>query len=1272
MRPIHILIVFFILSAEFAGYAQQTVQSADTVRLRVVISSDFPPTNVCMSGCAADHCSDPDDVQSMVRFLLYTNEFDVEGLIASSGTFANIAKKQNILDILNLYDEVDENLRRHDSRFPSADYLRSVTYQGRSGTWGGSVSNNIGGGKDSEASDSIISLVDRPDPRPIWFCFWGDCSNLAQAIWKVQNTRSTEDLKTFLGKIRVYQIAHQDSTIDWLLNNFPDLFIIYSKDTYQGIFGGPGDALGDLTWLDTNIRRNHGPLGAIYPPAAMGVDGLKEGDSPSFMYLVSAAHGMNNPENPGQESWGGQYIRSGTTSHWIDGPGTISISKWKSQYQAEFAQRADWMTRTDSRSVSFKTYMNPVIPGDHADCSLTRIGKDFYTTGSSYNPTPLIYHSTDLVHWEAIAQPVSAAWSGYDDKPGGGCVGGALVYYGNKYWDFFSSAFSMYYVTAEKPEGPWSLPTLMKCPSGLPGLGWDNSIFIDSDSSWYLLVKNGQANNWIVQLGKDGQPSGSIFNLTWLNPAPGYPYDWAEGPVMWKYGGYYYYSFAINVAGGQKVMRSKTLTDDPASWQMPVDLFNENDPRKSGSLFIDPNHSSSVISSDDKTFWVAHPVYTKASEWKGQGRQGLLNEVHYNTNDEPLADYPVNLPLTAPILPGSGIPWMVPKSDFFTPGRLSPEWSFLGYTPSNSYSLSDRPGWLRLSPKSISKANTVIKNDGEHNYSLITKVDFTAKSVNDEAGIQIIRGDETKFVKLAGSLNADGKRIIVFSFESIRYEVLSTSSDTVWLKMIRINHKISGYYSHNARDWIKIGQDIDISIIDSYTDPGFHIWEGTRQGLFVAGNSPAFFDLYIYRDAYTPILASCPANQSGTSPLNSILLDNIHNLDWVLYAGVEFGNPEYDKVADSIQITASGLLDGQVEIWLDSIGTGNKIGNCNIKATGSWNSFKTFSGKIGPATGRHDLYLRFTSSTASKLFQIKWIQFIPVTAHVINARTNLSGDTILLQFDKKMKSPASCLSGFLFYMNSGDSLSINSISLQNSDSTVILVAINPRIYFEDSITFTYSGSFVKSNEGYDLHSYSFSPVKNYSSGYPPSVTSAIVQLNESYGSAVTLKFDRPLADVSTQKVFFTIKVNGKPYTIDTLSGNSDSINFVIASSLNYADTIKISYSGGTVVSLHNGMLADFTDFPVQNMISQPSGMKDIRKNNQVLIYPVPVKSEMNVKSEIEFNKIRIFNPEEKLEMEKRYNENIKTAAIHLNLNKGFYIIELSNEYSSTYSKILIE
>ncbi len=668
------------------------------------------------------------------------------------------------------------------------------------------------------------------------------------------------------------------------------------------------------------------------------------------------------------------------------------------------------------QSPSFKTYINPVIPGDHPDCTITRVGNDYYTTGSSFNTTPVIYHSTDLVHWEAISQPVSASWTSFGDSPGGGCWGGQIVYYNGKYWDYFSRANTMYFVKADDPKGPWSVPVKMSNPSQLPyGLGYDNSIFIDDNNKCYLVVKNGQPNNGIVELGTDGQPTGVVFDLNWLNPAPDYPYSWAEGPVIWKYKGHYYYSFARDVAGGQKVMRSDTLSADQSSWEIPGDFFNENDPLKASSLFTGPNHASQSVMVDDSTSWIIHPVYAKG-EWKGQGRQGLLNQVRYDTTDRPVADYPVNQSFTAPKLPDSGIPWMVPKSDFFSSTKLNPEWSFLGYTTSDKYSLSDRPGWLRLTPKSTIKTNTIIKNDGEHNYSLITRLSFSAKATNDEAGLRIIRGDETSFVKLYSSINANGGKVVGFSFGATKYESENLAGDTVWLKIIRINHSVSGYFSNNGVNWVKVGKNIDISTIDSYSD--FSSWIGTRQGLYVQGN-PAYFDLYIYRDAFTPILAECPANQFGTTrsaPAQGIsVLDNIHSADWALYAGVEFGNGEYYEIPDTVEFYASSATEGgAVEVWLDSIDTGIKIADCNIISTVSWSEFKRFTAPVLPVTGRHDIYLKFTGTGTSKLFLLKWITF----RHPVNAVITSDQSRHLQRisvFPNPAKTHLSIQSGFLFH-----------------------------------------------------------------------------------------------------------------------------------------------------------------------------------------------------------------------------------------------------------------
>ena len=150
-------------------------------KFRIIVSSDFPPFPVTNS--------DPDDVQSMVRFLLYANEFDVEGLIASAGTFSMVAEKKNILAVLDEYDKVDENLRKHDPKYPTANALRAVTFEGKGNNngikiqWGCGkqpVEEIIGKGKDSEASNAIIAAADKPDSRPLWISVWGGPREVAK------------------------------------------------------------------------------------------------------------------------------------------------------------------------------------------------------------------------------------------------------------------------------------------------------------------------------------------------------------------------------------------------------------------------------------------------------------------------------------------------------------------------------------------------------------------------------------------------------------------------------------------------------------------------------------------------------------------------------------------------------------------------------------------------------------------------------------------------------------------------------------------------------------------------------------------------------------------------------------------------------------------------------------------------------------------------------------------------------------------------------------
>ena len=326
-----------------ADPAARAAASLNEPRIRVVVLTDFPPLDVTMNSGPAHKRSDPDDLQSMVRFLLYANEFEVEGLVASSATFANIANKQNLLDILDRYDAIDEKLRQHDKRFPAAAQLRSVTWQGRSGTWGKPWPEIIGVGRDSEASEKIIALLERPDSRPIWFCVWGGSCDLAQALWKIKETHTTAEADRLLAKVRVYLIAFQDGSGQWLVDSFPDLFVIAAKETWMGMFGSS-----DLAWVNANVRNDHGPLSAVYPTVAMGTaPGVKEGDTPSFLHLVSAARGLNDSEQPDQPSWGGQFVRLASgRNHWTDHPsGGQTVRLWSKAFDNDFAARLDWCVK---------------------------------------------------------------------------------------------------------------------------------------------------------------------------------------------------------------------------------------------------------------------------------------------------------------------------------------------------------------------------------------------------------------------------------------------------------------------------------------------------------------------------------------------------------------------------------------------------------------------------------------------------------------------------------------------------------------------------------------------------------------------------------------------------------------------------------------------------------------------------------------------------------------------------------------------------------------
>jgi xylan 1,4-beta-xylosidase len=481
------------------------------------------------------------------------------------------------------------------------------------------------------------------------------------------------------------------------------------------------------------------------------------------------------------------------------------------------------------------TFKNPVLPGDHPDQTLLKVGNDFYTSGSSFhfNPYVPILHSTDLVHWKMIARAVPSNWSEIGEKygPKEGIWQGALAYFNNSFWVFYSlnTGGGQYFSKASNPAGHWSAPVRVN-----DGYGYDNSVFVDEDGRVYMLIKSGQRQNRIRELSMNGQLIGKEMNMDWVNKD--LRFSWAEGPVMCKRNGRYYYFPAGDVSGGQYVLSSPVLTADESSWTIHGSFWPS---AGNNSGFNGPNHISAPVQLADGTWWVLSHSYENG--WEGQGRQGLLHQVHWDANGVPQGVTPSADPLPAPNLPSSGISYNFPKSDDFESTALKLDWHFFNTTNATKFSLTDRPGYMRLKPRA--GTTHILQKDGGKNYSLVTKIEVNAIANGEEAGLRMMNGFDNLYTTIYSGYS-NGKKKIGLAFNGAKTEVDNALGDIVWLKIERAEHEISGFYSSDGKTWKKIGTTINNTALDK-SQPDFNGWVGNSIGLYATGIK-ADFDQFLY------------------------------------------------------------------------------------------------------------------------------------------------------------------------------------------------------------------------------------------------------------------------------------------------------------------------------------------------------------------------------------------------------------------------------------------
>ena len=306
-----IFLMMWLLGLPLAGWSAK-----GELKPRLVVCTDIAPADV-----------EPDDMESMVRLLAYADLFEIEALVTSVGWNCDpypMDWMKYLGSVIRAYDlDVPKLMKRSGQKkhlslkkengcqqigyWPSAEYLDNRFVMGS--MYGGIRS--IGENNDSPGSELLIRLADEDDPRPIYVAAWGGANTLAQAIWRVKQTRTEPEVKRFVRKFRLFTITDQDmdynhrmdrarSSHMWLRQEFKDdLQFIWDEGAWQ-----EQCELGKRYWSQHQQHiQGKGALGKEYPNYKWGV----EGDTPSFLYVMP--NGLNDPEDPLQAGWAGYHER---------------------------------------------------------------------------------------------------------------------------------------------------------------------------------------------------------------------------------------------------------------------------------------------------------------------------------------------------------------------------------------------------------------------------------------------------------------------------------------------------------------------------------------------------------------------------------------------------------------------------------------------------------------------------------------------------------------------------------------------------------------------------------------------------------------------------------------------------------------------------------------------------------------------------------------------------------------------------------------------------
>ena len=316
-------------------------------------------------------------------------------------------------------------------------------------------------------------------------------------------------------------------------------------------------------------------------------------------------------------------------------------------------------------------YLNPIVPGDHADPTVLKDGADYYMSFSSFQSCPgaVIWHSRDLVNWvpitAALTEPVGTVWA-MD-----------LVKHDGRYFLYIpvlrDEGTGILVVHASDIRGPWSAPVDLKIPGCI-----DPGHVVGEDGHRYLFVNGGRR----VRLTADGLATDGPVEANAWSPWP-YPKDWVvemfapEGPKLLRHGGWFYLISAVGGTAGPATSHMVTVARSRSvhgPWQ-----HAPNNPvvrtRSAAEPWWSRGHAS-LVEGPAGDWWMVYHAYENGL--RTLGRQALLEPVEWTADGWLRARGGLlDKPLPKPRGGQTGPAGLALSDDFKGPG-LGLQWGFHG------------------------------------------------------------------------------------------------------------------------------------------------------------------------------------------------------------------------------------------------------------------------------------------------------------------------------------------------------------------------------------------------------------------------------------------------------------------------------------------------------------------------------------------------------------------------------------------------------------------